>query len=63
MLFGCAVSNLFDGEKDVGGTHLKGVPDQSTCGLLSLMEVSGNIEVSQVVPNVDFCVLTSVGSS
>lgn len=46
MLFGCAVSNLFDGEKDIGETHLKGVPEQSNCGLLSLMEVAGNIEVS-----------------
>ncbi|XP_028967455.1 probable ubiquitin carboxyl-terminal hydrolase MINDY-4 [Galendromus occidentalis] len=54
MLFGCAVSNLFDGEKDIGGTHLKGVPERSTCGLLSLMEVSGNIEVGSYLKSPKF---------
>ncbi|XP_022648380.1 probable ubiquitin carboxyl-terminal hydrolase MINDY-4 isoform X2 [Varroa destructor] len=45
MLTGRAVSNLFDDRLDVEGTILKGVQQRSTCGLLSLVEAYGIIEV------------------
>lgn len=47
MLTGRATSNLFDNRLDVEGTILKGVQQQSVCGLLSLVESYGIIEVSE----------------
>lgn len=48
MLTGRAVSNLFDDRLDVEGTILKGVQQRSTCGLLSLVEAYGIIEVCDI---------------
>jgi hypothetical protein len=40
MLVGCAVTNVFDGEKDMGGLKLKGIPSSEHCvvGYLTLLE-------------------------
>lgn len=45
MLVGKASSNVFDGNKDFDGMWLKGIPQQSTIGYLSLFENYNNMEV------------------
>ncbi|MES1908230.1 MAG: hypothetical protein MHM6MM_001203 [Cercozoa sp. M6MM] len=38
MLFGRATNNVFDGDKDLGGLKVHGVPHRSDVGLLSVLE-------------------------
>jgi hypothetical protein len=42
---GRAVSNLFDGDKDLDGLKLKGIDKKATIGFLSTMEKYNNCEV------------------
>lgn len=47
LLVGKAVSNTFDGDVDLDGTVLRGVPDRSDVGLLSLYEHYKSISVGE----------------
>jgi hypothetical protein len=44
LLTGRAVSNVFDGDKQLDGMALKGIQQRSTIGFLSLMEKYNNFE-------------------
>lgn len=51
LLVGKAYSNVFDGTMDVGGSTLKGVPNRSTVGFLTLMEKMGYCQVGNNLKN------------
>ena len=47
LLLGRAVGNVFDGDKDLDGVMLQGVPAQGEIGFLTLFEHYGSMEVGQ----------------
>jgi len=51
LLVGKAFSNVFDGTMDVGGSTLKGIPNRSTVGFLTLMEKMGYCQVGNHFKN------------
>jgi hypothetical protein len=59
---GRAVSNVFDGVKDMGGLVLKGINERPVCGYLTLLEVLKYSTVGRFYKNPQFPVWV-IGSS
>jgi hypothetical protein len=49
LFAGQAVSNVFDGVRDLDGSQLKGITRRCRLGVLTLFEVNGPASVSQLV--------------
>lgn len=54
MLCGLATSNVFDGDKNIEGLTLRGIPKQSTIGFLTILEYLRLIEVGWSLKNPKF---------